>query len=784
MIDQDQNWKEEQARVNDITQLISSQIEHLETQLGKVKTQVVSIRQHFWDDVTVNLDNPDDLIETYASMKQQAEVLSEQERTHRHMESQLKKLTKLEQAPYFGRIDFQESGSDNTESLYIGITSLPSEDGMSFLIYDWRAPVSSLYYDYGPGPAAYETPEDIIKGEIKLKRQFIIRHKRIHALFDTGITIGDELLKEVLSGNANTHMKTIVATIQQEQNRIIRNERGKLLIVQGAAGSGKTSAALQRAAYLLYRYRGIIQADQLVLFSPNPMFNSYVSTVLPELGEDNMQQTTFQDYLEHRIGRMYQLEDPFDQLEMLYTSKDQTELEARRQGIAFKATTAFMNIIDQYKASLEKNGMEFKNIKFRGKVIISKEQIKEHFYRLDARWLARLEQLKQWMLDKLKDWEEHEWQEDWVQAELDLLDNETYQSIYRKLRKQNRGKGTTFDDFDRETELLSRFVVKQKFKSLRKQVKALKFIPVFAMYRQLFSTPDAINPYVLQGIRLPAHWEHICVQTTNRLKDRVIPYEDTTPFLYFKDLIEGFRSNLSVRHVFVDEAQDYSPFQYEYIKRLFPISQLTVLGDINQGIYGHADALQNFNPLIELYGKDETEYIQLKQSYRSTYEIVQFSKGLLIDSGYAIEPFERHGSKPQIIQCTSYEDKIARIVKQIQTLQRQGFHSIAVICKTAQESLQAYNSLNPWIELKYVTKTTPSFEKGVVVLPVYLAKGVEFEAVMVFDCSSSVFGAETDRRLFYTACTRAMHELTLYTETDFSPLLLELDTSTYTTQLT
>jgi DNA helicase-2/ATP-dependent DNA helicase PcrA len=778
MSKQEQNRQAEQHRVNKVTDYITSQINHLEGQLGKIKHQVVSIRKHFWDDVTVNMDNADDLTETFASMKQQAEVLSEQERTHNHMENQLKKLNRLEQSPYFGRIDFREEGLEASDQIYIGIASLQSEDGMDFLIYDWRAPVSSLYYDHGPGPAAYETPGGTMNGVMELKRQFIIRDKEIRSLFDTGITIGDELLKEVLGGNADHHMKTIVATIQQEQNQIIRNDSGRLLIVQGAAGSGKTSAALQRAAYLLYRYRGTIQADQLVLFSPNPMFNSYVSTVLPELGEENMQQTTFQEYLEHRIGRIYDLEDSFDQLEMLYTSKDEEVLAARRQGIAFKTSLAFMQALDRYKKALEEDGMIFNSIKFRGEVIISKEQIRDKFYSFDSRWLARLEQLKEWLTGKLLDWEEHEWQEDWVRDEIDLLDNETYQKIYSQMRKANRGKSLSFDDYDREAELLSHYVVKQHFKPLHRKVRLLKFIPIFAMYRKLFSSKDAITPYLSQPNEQPELWANICTQSNHRFEQKKLPYEDTTPFLYFKDLIEGFRSNLNVRHVFIDEAQDYSPFQFEYLKRLFPSSRMTVLGDINQGIYGHASSLSDFSQLKQLFGEEHSEIIRLNRSYRSTFEIIQFTKGIL-RNGESIEPFERHGNKPTVYSCSKPELKIQQMIQQIQKLKQKGLNSIAIICKTAKESIQAYEQLKQQLDLTYITKTTPSFEGGIVVLPVYLAKGVEFEAVLIHDCSDEKYGEEVDRKLFYTACTRAMHELYLYTEHDISRFITGLSKDNY-----
>ena len=256
------------------------------------------IRKHFWDEVKVNIDTFDDYLETIIGLRQQAQALSVSQSTHRHASKRLSALRRMQEVPYFGRIDFIEEGTSTAEQIYIGISTLTDTSGENFLIYDWRAPISSVYYDYQPGPAKYATPGGVIHGILEKKWQYLIRGGVIESMFDTSLTIGDEILQQVLGKGTDKHMHNIVATIQQEQNRIIRHDRGRLLIVHGAAGSGKTSAALQRIAYLLYKYRDSLNADQIILFSPNSMFNSYVSNVLPELGEENMQQVTFQEYLD------------------------------------------------------------------------------------------------------------------------------------------------------------------------------------------------------------------------------------------------------------------------------------------------------------------------------------------------------------------------------------------------------------------------------------------------------------------------------------------------------
>lgn len=279
-----QEWQKEQERVGRVTAEIGKRMDDLQQRVSGLKSEIVNIRKNFWDDVTVNVDEPHETVETAVSVKQQAEVLAERERSFRHANKELSILSRMRKSPWFGRIDFREDGEQETEKIYLGIASFRDEND-EFLVYDWRAPISSLYYDGTPGTVRYETPGGTVTGTLELKRQYIIRNGKIISLFDTGVTIGDELLQEVLGKHADAQMKSIVATIQKEQNRIIRSEGPRLLIVQGAAGSGKTSTALQRVAWLLYRYRGSLTADQIMLFSPNPMFNSYVSTVLPELGK-------------------------------------------------------------------------------------------------------------------------------------------------------------------------------------------------------------------------------------------------------------------------------------------------------------------------------------------------------------------------------------------------------------------------------------------------------------------------------------------------------------------
>lgn len=774
----DQERHNEQQRVNQVVKEIDRRMETISQNASILKGDVVDIRKNFWNDVTVNVDNSDEAVETYVSIKQQAELLSERERSHKQADKQLQALEKLRWSPYFGRIDFKEDGETNTEAIYIGTSSLLDAHDEQFLVYDWRAPISSLYYDYSPGYAAYETPDGPISGEMQLKRQFIIREGRIRSLFDTGVTIGDELLQEVLGKQADTQMKSIVGTIQKEQNEIIRNERSRLLIVQGAAGSGKTSAALQRVAYLLYRYRGTLKAENVVLFSPNPMFNSYVSTVLPELGEENMQQTTFQSYLEHRLGQTFQLEDPFTQMEYVLTEINDPGYKARIEGIRYKAGIDYMEIMDAYVEFLGQEGLIFKDIMFRKKVLVSGERIKEKFYDFDASLSIpnRMAMVTEWLLRELKAKEKAEHEEPWVEDEAQLMSKEDYLRAYKQLIRKRRFTEETFDDFQREQKLLAIMIVQKRFKPLRRRIKELRFIDLPAVYGQLFSKHEYFSRF-FNRIGRPDLWEVICSQTLEKLNEGELFYEDATPYLYLKEKIEGRLTNTSVRHVFIDEAQDYSPFQFAFMKRLFPYSRWTVLGDLNQGIFAHTSN-NGLGDLFSLYESGQKEMMVLNRSYRSTKQIVEFTRQF-IHGGDKIEPFNRNGSKPTVTEVKDKQELHRKIIERIRRLKASGHQTIAVICKTAQECEEAYETLKENLALRLIRKETTSFERDISILPSYLAKGVEFDAVIIYDASHDRYSRENERKLFYTACTRAMHELQLYFIREKSPFVTEAAPDTY-----
>lgn len=770
----DQELTNEQERVNVVVEKVDKVLDELHRQVGLVKAEIISLRKNFWEDVTVNIDNIKEMVETAASIRQEAEILTEREHTHRHAQNQYQLLKRLKDAPYFGRIDFLETGDLAPDQIYLGIGSFYDKETKEFLVHDWRAPISSLYYDYSLGLAKYEAPVGTIYGELLRKRQFMIRNGQITSMFDTGITIGDELLQKILGRNASAQMKSIVATVQMEQNQVIRNEKSSLLLVQGAAGSGKTSAALQRIAFLLYRYRDTIVSDHILLFSPNPMFNDYISNVLPELGEENMQQTTFQQYVEHMIGDAFHVEDPFTQLEYLLSSNQDASYKTRIDGIIYKSSIEFMSHIEHYVKKLGHAGMRFHDITFRGKTIIPSTSIEEYFYTLDSSipMPLRMQFVTEWILEQLKRMERQEAKSEWVEQEIQYMDKDEMDQFYIRLSKDKRLSDSIDDDFEREHELLCKYVVSRHFSAIRKQVTSLAYLNSIEVFQRLFeSVPDHAS--------VPSNWNEICNQTKRRFQEKQLANEDATPYLFLTELLEGRKTNTHVRFVFIDEAQDYSPFQLAFIRRLFPKAKWTILGDINQSIFAHAG-----NPSLEtiasLFPDEKAETIRLSHSYRSTRQITEFTRHVLANEE-AIQAFNRDGQKPLLIKVQNKTEQIESVVQRVKHLQNDGYKTIAIICKTAKESKEAAKQIGEKLDVRLVEKESVVYEQGIAVIPVYLAKGIEFDAVIIFEGSRKIYSMESERKLFYTACTRAMHELSIHYVGEITPFVSTVPEQCYRT---
>jgi DNA helicase-2/ATP-dependent DNA helicase PcrA len=769
--------EEETKRLNDVLAIVDARLRKELAVLGARRGDVVGIRQEFWDDVTVNFSDATELGETWTSIVQQAELLAERERSHKVASAEAERLAKQRDNPYFARIDFAEAGGE-AEKIYIGRSSLVGEDGQTFYIYDWRAPISSLFYDCEPGPASFATPNGEVAGELTLKRQFVIRGGKLKHVFDTNETIGDEILQAVLSERSDTSMKSIVATIQKEQNRIIRDEKHKLLIVQGAAGSGKTSAALQRVAYLLYRFRETLTPDQIVLFSPNPVFKGYISRVLPDLGEANMRQMTFRELIEARLGRRWQVEDLFSQFETLAALEGSPEGEARERAVRYKGSEHFFQTVGNYLARLQKEGVKFRPLRFRKDTIVSSEEIAQRFYGAYASgdFGERMLKLRRWLNEQLTVWVDHQMGEAWLEEAAELADEEEIQRAYVQIRREGGFHDGAFNDEERMTELLMRRAAERLIEPLRKAVRAFRFIDPIGTYLELFRSRSLFAECSPDG-KLPDGWEWMAQRAEETLGRKTIDHEDATPLLYVLEALEGFRKvEGDVRHLFVDEAQDYSPFQAAFLRRRFPKARITVLGDFNQAIYAQALESGGFNGWTRLVAPEDTAVWRLTTSYRSTEPIVAFSKRILRpEDAAAIAPFHRDGEVPTVTGCADAAELADRVAADAKALLEAGYATVGIITKTAREAGDASalikERLADGVPVTLVSGESAKLPRGISILPSYLSKGIEFDAVLVWDASASRYGREQDRKLLYTVCTRALHVLHVYHVGAPSPLL-------------
>jgi len=725
--------KDEEKRLIKVIKIIESQIKELEEKLN-VKQQRVEERRR---EVIKSLGK------SVFDEAQQIQIMYAEEQDSKVNLKVLKRFRKLVLSPYFARIDFRESERVNTFQIYIGISSLIDPETDELLIYDWRAPVSSLFYDYGLGEAAYNSPEGEVRGEVLLKRQFKIADQEIQYMFDTDLKIDDEILQKTLSENATGRMKQIVNSIQREQNRIIRDDRSKLLLVSGPAGSGKTTIALHRAAYLLYKYRDTLGADNILIFSPNQIFSDYISDVLPELGEDNMMQVTFQEYAERYLMGDKKIEDINEQIDyFLSAEKEKKEYKIRVSGTELKSSKDFIELLKKYVDQLNRRE-DFDDIIYRDRVVILGDELKELWDRYNyLPYKRRLLKLKMRIYYLLR-----------------TVRKERYSEVKERLSSDPERMFTSKNELVRETVS----VIRDEFKPLRKKIQEDLSFDLYDLYLKLFENKDLIESLMGDEMKFNDEWEGICELTSSAVLQNRILQEDLLPLLFLKKELTGKRALIEgIEYVFIDEAQDYSLLHYEIIKEIFPDCHFTILGDVNQSIHPYM-GLGGFEELYSIFGIENRKIIPLKKSYRSTEEITSFADALLNEGSIRDggEVIRKSLEKPLIVK-TEKELMQEAVVSGIKELKGKGISSAAIICKTEAESIHLFNQLKERIDIKLLTAGGKEFRSGTVILPAYLAKGLEFDAVVIYMNEKNRYDHQNELNLLYTVCTRALHYLRIY----------------------
>ncbi|OUQ56099.1 RNA polymerase recycling motor HelD [Lactobacillus gallinarum] len=752
----------EQKHLDNIMKQIKEREKSLKKSIKSAEGEARNLNSHFFDDVKLDYDGYSTSMETALSIHQQQQLLSEREHAWQHSAKQLDTVERLEKRPYFARVDFKEQGEKKPETIYIGLGSFADKND-HFLIYDWRAPISSIYYDGKLGEVSYNSPEGKITVDMTKKRQFMIEDGKIVNMFDTNESIGDQMLLEVLSEKSSTQMKSIVTTIQQEQNKIIRNTSADLLFVQGAAGSGKTSAILQRIAFLLYRYRGNLTSSDVIMFSPNQLFNDYIKNVLPEMGEQNMVQMTYWQFVARRLPGM-NVENLFKQFE---------DQNADTNISKFKDSVNFFNLVTRYAKHLNKRGVVFKNIYFRDKKkpYFDKEKIKEIYYSYNDNYnLAnRIDATREELIKILNRKIAPEARKAWVARTIEGMSQSELNELYDRPDQE-------FESEAKEEAFLGRKIVLKALKGVHKRILHNHFINMRAQYLSFLRAVPKMVDLAKWNID-EEDWMHHIDEVKENFKKHDIAITDVSAYLYLYDLITGRRTDYEMRYAFIDEIQDYTPFQLAYLKYNFPRAKFTMLGDLNQAIFTKDESRSLLKQISGLFDPEKIDVVQLTKSYRSTKQLTNFTKQIL-RQGEKIEAFNRQGPKPVIWGRDSDEQAIDVLVDVLCDNEKRKM-TTAIITKDLAGAKFVHEKLSEKGEKSTLIATANQrLVDGTLVIPSYLAKGLEFDAVVMWGANKKNYHQLDETQLVYTITSRAMYKLDVIYTGEKSPLL-DVDPVTY-----
>ena len=658
----------------------------------KVQTYAREIKQqkaYLWENKT-GMDHVEK-IDVRRSVDQQ--VL-----TAEAIAAQSKRIQKLLRTPYFGRFDFLKKDSDKTLPVYIGIHGFVDEDRGERLIHDWRAPISTLFYDYETGPAHFDAPDGRVFGEIRLKRQYRIRNGQMEFMIETDLNIHDDVLQKELSQRADEKMKNIVATIQRDQNAIIRNENSPVLIIQGVAGSGKTSIALHRIAFLLYRFKDDIAAHDILIISPNKVFADYISSVLPELGEENIPEIGIEELAHDLLEREFKFQTFFEQVSRLLEKNEKTF----RERIQAKATHDFLKQLDEYIAHIEADYFHAHDMTVNGKPV--------------PEWFMR-----------------------------ERFDSYHYLPIQGRLNKIAK---------DIEMNVANYYhynVTPEERAAIKSEVrKMFKVTTLRALYKDFYEWLG--RPDLLKSV-----------------KGSLFEYADVYPLIYLKMRWDGLKTFDHVKHLLIDEMQDYTPVLYAVIAKLFPCKK-TILGDANQSVNPFSSS--SADKIRQIFTDADT--VRLNTSYRSTYEITQFAQA--ISPNRELEPIERHGEPPAVRLLPTGEEELAEITRFLEDFRNSDQNSLGIILRTQAQAEELFTRLKDLGHKVYLlTARSDAFRQGVLVCTAHMAKGLEFDHVIVPQATAANYKTEMDKKMLYVACTRAMHRLTVTAAGKMSILLPATD---------
>lgn len=667
--------KDELEFLNHIISLINNKYKKVVESHDSTSDDISDMKKYFWDNIT-DMDGA----EKNANRMQILDVSISNDNT----DTIKRGLEKLRKSPYFARIDFKDS--EIHMPVYIGIRGFSDENTRQAIIFDWRAPISSMFYDHEVGAASFHAPDGMIEGELTLKRQYKISRGQMEYMIESNVSIDDEILQKELSSNSDEKMKNIVATIQKEQNAIIRNEEANVLIIQGAAGSGKTSIALHRIAFMLYRFKNTIKSSDMLILSPNKVFGNYISNVLPELGEDNMQEIGFEEIAREVLGNKIKFQTFAEQVSYLLDVDD----DAMKTRIEYKASVSFYMDLQEYLNELEEQYFEAHNIVIQ-RYAFPGEKIQTMLRSIpDLPLKNKIAKLKKDLPLKMKMLLSHkgiEWKQEYntkIKNEIDSMFpfkniQEIYKNFYQKIKRPE----------------LYQMAEKNKYE-----------------------------------------------------------YSDIFPLVFTKLFFEKVEDYSYVKHLLIDEMQDYTPIQYAVINKLFRC-KMTILGDAYQAVNPYSSS--SAGKIRAVFNQSQS--VVLKKSYRSTIEISEFAQK--ISPNPDIIPIERHGCEPTVEGFITDREQISRIREILLEFQKSEYTNLGIICRTEKMAKQIYQNLSDIEGVHFIDFKSKEFKDGMIITSSHMSKGLEFDQVLIPNVSNEEYHSKMDQKMLYVACTRAMHKLSL-----------------------
>lgn len=710
----------EEKRLAQTISLAEEQLKQAKEATDKKKSEIIEAKKDVRENTEHGITSlyTSDGFEALVELSQYINPVTDKIIDYEEEEHKILLLEKMIKSPYFARIDFKFDDEDEFEKIYIGRSSLRKNSYQEMYVYDWRSPIASVFYRFMTGEAFYDAPCGRVTGELNLKRQYEIKNGTLEYFFDSDVQIADEFLRQLLSQNTTAKMKAIVETIQHEQDVVIRDMENDLLMVQGVAGSGKTSIALHRAAYLMYQgLQTKLSANNIMIISPNSIFEQYISNVLPELGEDNVISSVFEDILSELLnGRKIQSRNDF--LENLIVNSKYKEIS--RNSIEFKTSSFFREILDQFLIDIPRQWIEFEDVYYEGKCVVSEQILKDKILgRPETPLGIKLEQLEDYILEQIF----------------------------------GTGKGRGHKE--------EKNLIKQEIQKFIK-------IDIVELYKILFSN-EAYFYSLLQNSNPSQNIKNIWKYTKENLEADSLYYDDAIAIAYLYLKIYGTNKYKNIKQVVIDEAQDYYPLQYEIFNLVFSNAKFTILGDMKQTLAKKED-ISFYEQIQKILNKKKSSLIMLDKSFRCTNEILNFSLKF-IEQSSQIKSFNRNGDSPKVYIADNSEIFIDEIVKEIKLCQEKGFQSICLICKTEKNSTYLFNKIKHKLDIQLIKNGSASDLQGVFILPVYMSKGLEFDTVLICDADSQNYHDEDDKNLLYVACTRALHKLSLFCENEVSPLI-------------